>query len=201
MRSAVNDEGSMDASYLKNCRNFTLESVPGVKKGSVPCIYNLKRKEITIDGVMIDSETGSKVWAAATFTQDSQSPHHQLIFEYALPHIQYFEELEFGDPQTPGPVLNAAPSQIEENPWRIPRPSTNGNGHSVIQEQPPPIHQATIAAQTLVAVQRQTLNLCLGLLEKHVPKEDGDWHVIKNSFDFTEEMFVNSQFVPPIQSK
>ena len=71
MRSAINDEGSMDASYLKNCRNFTLEGVPGVKKGSVPCIYNLKRKEITIDGVTINSETGSQVWAASTFTQDS----------------------------------------------------------------------------------------------------------------------------------
>ena len=122
-----------------------------------------------------------------------------------MPHIQHFEELEFGEPQTPDPVLNEAPAQIEDNPWRIPRPSTNGNGHyqhqPVIQEQPPPMNQATIAAQTLVAVQRQTLNLCLGLLEKHVPKEDGDWHVIKNSFDFTEEMFVNSQFVPPIQSK
>ena len=198
MRSAINDEGSMDTSYLRDCRNFTLEAVPGVKKGSVPCIYNLKRKEITIDGVTINSETGSQVWAAATFTQDSPSPHHQLIFEYALPHIQHFEELEFGEPQTPDPITQAL--QIED-----PRPSTNGNGHyqhqPVIQEQPPPMNQSTIAAQTLVAVQRQTLNLCLGLLEKHVPKEDGDWHVIKNSFDFTEEMFVNSQFVPPIQPK
>ena len=198
MRSAINDEGSMDTSYLKNCRNFTLEAVPGVKKGSVPCIYNLKRKEITIDGVTIDSETGSKVWAAATFTQDSPSPHHQLIFEYALPHIQHFEELEFGTAEEPTLLF---PDDIES-----PRPSTNGNGHyqhqPVIQEQPPPMmNQSTIAAQTLVAVQRQTLNLCLGLLEKHVPKEDGDWHVIKNSFDFTEEMFVNSQFVPPIQPK
>ena len=68
MRSAVNDEGSMDASYLKNCRNFTLEAVPGVKKGSVPCIYNLKSKEITIDGVTINSETGSQVWAADVYT-------------------------------------------------------------------------------------------------------------------------------------
>ena len=196
MRSAINDEGSMDASYLKNCRNFTIEGVPGVKKGSVPCIYNLKRKEITIDGLAINSETGEKTWAAATFTQDSTSPHHQLIFEYALPHIQHFEELEFGEAETPTLLF---PDDTEMPP----RPS--GNGHyqhqPAIQEQPPPMNQATIAAQTLVAVQRQTLNLCLGLLEKHVPKEDGDWHVIKNSFDFTEEMFVNSQFVPPIQSK